>query len=182
MAKQKDFDLPKESFSHIFVSFAVFVMPGVLPKLHALLKPGGYIGITTWAELLWTDLLARCIAQMKEKPYSPSSAELEQKLYQGHDWSNINYVASQLRDAGFTKVDTLRHKLEAPCMTPKLFVETMRFPLQVVSMFWEEGKREEWLKELNGIMYKDVLENAGAEDKEVVSTFDANVGWGWKSS
>ncbi|KAF1935552.1 hypothetical protein EJ02DRAFT_439169 [Clathrospora elynae] len=38
-----ELDLPKSSYTHIFLSFAVFVMPTVLPKLYALLHPGGFI-------------------------------------------------------------------------------------------------------------------------------------------
>jgi hypothetical protein len=181
MPIKKDIELPKESFTHIFVSFAVFAMPDVLPKLCELLKPGGYIGITTWAFLMWQPLLARCISMMKDKPFNPSPSDIENKMFGGHNWAERSYVASQLSNAGLVRVDTMRHEVNAAVGTPKLFVETMQFPLKVITSFWDEDKREEWLEELNGIMYREVSQEAGGEDKSVMFGFDANIGWGWKS-
>lgn len=178
---QKEIDLPKESFTHIFVSFGIFVMPGALPKLYELLKPGGYIGITTWAELIWAEILPRCVSQMKDKPYCPSPTETEQKIYIGQDWGKVEFVASQLSDAGLQRVETMRHQFEGAWMWPKLFVDTMQLPLQIVASYWQEDKREEWLKELNEIMLRQLVADAGGEDKPVVTRFHANLAWAWKS-
>jgi len=51
-------------------------------------------------------LLTRCIALMPSQPYSPSAAEVTAKLYAGRAWDEPSYVASGLRAAGFTGVET----------------------------------------------------------------------------
>ncbi|CAO2649701.1 Nn.00g009930.m01.CDS01 [Neocucurbitaria sp. VM-36] len=176
-----NFTLPPNTYTHIFVSFAIFVMPDVLPKLHALLKPGGFIGVTTWASLPWQPLLARSIEQMEEKPYKPASAELVEKMSGGRPWGEKEYLAGQMREAGFERVDTVREKHMAHCGTPKVYMDVMQLPLKLVTMYWKEDKREKWLEELNGIMLHEVIKEAGGEAEQVKMEFDGNVGWGWKS-
>ncbi|KAF1846081.1 S-adenosyl-L-methionine-dependent methyltransferase [Cucurbitaria berberidis CBS 394.84] len=174
-------DLPANTYTHIFVSFAIFVMPDALPKLYELLKPGGFIGVTTLACLPWHSLLARSIARMADAPYSPSSSDLEEKLFSGRPWGDHKYVVSQLREVGLHNVDAVREKKSAQVGTPKLFMESMSFVLQMVGAYWEEGKREEWLKELNGIMLEESAKDAGGEEEQVTLEFDGIAGWGWKS-
>lgn len=156
-------------------------MPDILPKLHALLKPGGFIGVTTWAVLGWHPLLARSIARMSTPPYCPSSAELEAKMFAGRPWSDKAYVARRLSEAGFENVDVVREKRVGKCGTPKAFMETMEFPMRFVTGDWDEGTREELWTELRALMLEEAVKDAGGEDEQVVLEFDANVGWGWKS-
>ena len=156
-------------------------MPNALPKLYELLKPGGFIGVTTWASLPWLPLLARSLEQMKEKPYCPAAAEFEEKIYTGRAWGDKEYLGSQLSQAGFKKVDTAREKIVAECGTAAEWMETMQFPLKLVTEYWEESKRETWLRELNEIMLQEAITGAGGKDEPMRMEMDGNVGWGWKS-
>jgi len=176
-----DIKLPEETYTHLFLSFGVFVMPGALSKLYSLLKPGGFIGVTTWADLPWQPILARSVSQMTEKPYCPTVADLENKMYQGRPWGDKSYLTSQLTDAGFQHVEAVREQKVIEGSIPKEYMATMQIPLGLVTMFWEEGKRQKYLAELNEIMLKESIKMAGGEDKGVVMEFDANVAWGWKS-
>lgn len=102
-------NLAAHTYTHIFVSFAIFVIPNALPKLYELLKPGGFIGVTTWAVLPGVPLLSSTVekmreAKMNEKPYNPPSSELEEQMYSGHSWSDREYLASQLSKAGLRYV------------------------------------------------------------------------------
>jgi hypothetical protein len=155
-------------------------MPNVLPQLYSLLKPGSFIAITTWAYMPWQPILHRSISLMSSPPYSPSSADLENKLFAGHNWGDKAYLASRLQEAGFDKVDTVREKKTAEVGTPDLFMETMQFPLRMITTFWDEGKEQQLLEELNEVMLGEVQREAG-DDGVVRMEFDANVGWGWKS-
>ncbi|KAH7355668.1 S-adenosyl-L-methionine-dependent methyltransferase [Pyrenochaeta sp. MPI-SDFR-AT-0127] len=174
-------DLPKSTYTHIFLSFAVFAMPDVLPRLFDLLKPGGFIGVTTWAYLAWHPLLARSISRMSSEVYSPSFSDLEDKMFAGRRWGDTAYLTSRLVEAGFTKVDTVREKHVAGCGTPKEFVETMSFPLRFVAMFWDEEKRNEWSAELSKLMLEEAIKTAGGEEEQVRLEFDGIIGWGWKN-
>ena len=56
----------------------------------------------------------------------------------------------------------------------------MQFPLQIVKAYWPEDKQEAYLKELNNIMYAEVVKMAGGETQSVEMEFEGIVGWGWK--
>ena len=171
---------PPESFTHIFCTFAIFVLPSCLPTLFSLLKPGGFIGITTWSSLPWQSLLDTCIPKIRGQPYLPSAAEVKNKMFSGRDWDKRDYVASQLEGAGFERVETDVAERRAQVGSPKMFMEGMQFPLMIVKTFWEESKREEWLKELNELIYKEIVDQAGGEDHPVGMDFGGIIAWGWK--
>ena len=174
-------DLPKEAYTHIFVSFAIFVIPDAVAALLALLKPGGFIGVTTWTGLAWQPILGRSIARMPDAPYTPSWAEIEHKMFPGHDWSKKDYVAAHLSKAGVEKVQAVVERRTAMCGTPKVLMETLQMPLNLVKTFWEEERRAQWEKQVNELMLEECVTAAGGEDKEVKLEFEANVAWGWKS-
>lgn len=44
---------PPESFTHVFSTFAIFALPDVLPALFYITRPGGFVGVSTWASLPW---------------------------------------------------------------------------------------------------------------------------------
>lgn len=155
-------------------------MPNVLPTLLPLLKPGGFIGLTTWADLGWHPLLTRSIARLSPAPYSPSVADLSAKMFAGRDWGNQTYVAAQLSAAGFENVDTLREKRMAVCGSPRQFMQTMQMVMKFVGMFWEEGERERLVSEVSGLMLEEAVKDAGGEEGSVEIEFDGIVAWGWK--
>ncbi|KAF2032856.1 S-adenosyl-L-methionine-dependent methyltransferase [Setomelanomma holmii] len=174
----------QERFTHILCSFAIFVLPNALPNLQSLLAPKGFIGITTWSYLPWHAVLSDSIAKMSSShtppPYNPSASELESKMFSGRPWGDASYVAAQLKDAGFQRVQTEFKREKAKVGSPKLFMETMQFPLMLVKMYWPEEKREEYLEELNGVMLGEVVRLAGGEEGSVEMEFKGVCGWGWK--
>jgi hypothetical protein len=127
------------------VSFAIFIMPNVLPSLFSLLRPGGFIAVTTWAYMPWQPLVHRSIELMANPPYSPSYEELEQNLFAGHKWGEKEYLAEKLSEAGFEKVETVKEARKGQVGTPKVFMETMQFPLRMVMGFWDGLKAEEYV-------------------------------------
>jgi hypothetical protein len=154
-------------------------MPDVLPQLYALLRPGGFIAVTTWAYMPWQPLLHRSISLMSNPPYSPSYDELEDKMFAGHKWGQPSYLSSKLSEAGFSGVDVVKEKRTAQVGTPEVFMETMQFPLRMVMGFWEELNQEVSFEELNGVMLKEVEKDA--EEGVVKMDPVGNVAWGWKS-
>jgi hypothetical protein len=57
-----------------------------LPNLYASLKPGGFIGITTWAKLAWVPQFRKAVQAMPDAPYCPTEKEIEEMLYRGKGW------------------------------------------------------------------------------------------------
>ncbi|KAI4952793.1 hypothetical protein J4E91_003267 [Alternaria rosae] len=146
--------LPKASFTHIFVSFAIFMLPAsTLTHLYSLLRPGGYIAVATWSSMSWDNLLTRSVALMNApQPYSPSREELREKFC--GRWADGSYLTQQFEAAGLGRVGTSNQK--------------------------EAGQREGLLEELNGAM-KGIVQQEVGEDEEVELGFDGVVGWGWKT-
>ncbi|KAH7406636.1 S-adenosyl-L-methionine-dependent methyltransferase [Phaeosphaeria sp. MPI-PUGE-AT-0046c] len=172
-------DLPSQTYTHVFCTFAVFVIPDVLPKLFSTLKPGGFAGISTWASLPWVPLLSASISQMPSAPYNPTATEVVNLLYSGRDWGSPQYVSSQLESAGFSSVSNEVIKKRASVGNADLFMESMQFPLMMVKNFWPEEKREELLKELNQKMRGEV-DKMVCEDGRVEMEFEGICAWGWK--
>lgn len=172
--------LPKSSFTHIFVTFALNMLPEqTLSHLCSLLRPGGFIAVATWSAMPWHSLLTRSIALMDApQPYPPSHKEIQEKLC--GPWAAESYVAQRLKAAGLQRADTSTQKESIRAGTPKVFIESMQFPLQFMAKIWWEKERNGVLEELSDAM-KGIVENEIGEDGEVGMEFDGIVGWGWKS-
>jgi hypothetical protein len=68
------------------------------------------------------DLTNECIAKMASKPYNPTTAEVEDELFAGKPWSSEDFVAGQLRDVGFTNVETEILSITAKVGSPEMYV------------------------------------------------------------
>ena len=101
-------------------------------------------------------------------------------MFPGHKWGEASYLSSKLSEAGFGNVNVVKEARTAQVGTPKMFMETMQFPLRMAMGFWDELNQEELLEELNGVMLKEVEKEAG-EEGVVKMEFVGNVAWGWKS-
>lgn len=152
-----------------------------LPAAHTLLKPAGFIGITTWSFLPWVPLLAQAIERLPEpRPYCPSKAEIEAKLYQGRAWNEPSYVAQQLTSAGFENVQTQVEERYVEVGTPEQFMEPMGLPLGMIAIWWPEENRADVLEGVKREMLQVVKDIA--EEGMVRVKFEAVMGTGWKAS
>jgi hypothetical protein len=158
------------------------VLPStVLPTAYTLLKPSGFIGITTWSFLPWVPLLAKAIDRLPEpRPYCPSKDEVEAKMYQGRAWNSPSYVAQQLTDAGFENVQTQKEERDVEIGTPEQFMEPMGLPLGMIATWWPEEDRAGLLEAVKREML-DVVKDM-AQGGVVSMKFSAVIGTGWKAS
>jgi ubiquinone/menaquinone biosynthesis C-methylase UbiE len=44
---------PDSTFTHALCTFGVFMMPKSLSELYRVTKPGGFVGVTSWARFQW---------------------------------------------------------------------------------------------------------------------------------
>jgi hypothetical protein len=116
---------------------------------------------------------------MPEAQNSPSPDQIKQKMYAGLAWDEPEFVAQQLKDAGFANVETEIVAYKARVGSPDAFMQTMQFPLKLVQMFWPEDKKDAWLARLNELMMVEVKKLAG-EDGAVEMGFEGLCAWGWK--
>lgn len=153
----------------------------VLPTAHSLIKPGGFIGITTWSFLPWVPLLAQVINKLPEpRPYCPSKDELEAKMFQGRAWNTPQYVTKVLEEAGFQNVQTQEEGRDVEVGTPEQFMEPMAMPLGMISTWWPEEKRAGLLEDVKKEMLGVVREMAVGG--VATMKFVAIMGTGWKAS
>ncbi|KAF2795216.1 S-adenosyl-L-methionine-dependent methyltransferase [Melanomma pulvis-pyrius CBS 109.77] len=175
-----DIKLPPNTYTHIFVNFGIFMLPPTaLPTCLSLLRPEGFIGITTWSDLPWIPLVARAIARLPTpRPYCPTAAEIETKIYNGRAWNTPAYVAAQLREAGFEKVQTQEEVRDVEVGTPEQFMLPMAMPLAMVSTWWAEAEREKVLGDVQREMLEVVREDVERGDGRM--RFSGILGMGWK--
>lgn len=175
-------DLADEpGFEHVFVSFAIFVLPSdVTAKLAAKVKTGGTLAISTWANMPWYDLLGRTYARMQDGPDLPSREQLWASFTNSRPWNEATFVRRQLEDAGLGRVEVTQKKINVECGTPDIFMTTMGFMLGMLSKQWPEEKREEWARDVARTMKGILVEDAGGEGKSVFMDFEGIVGVGVK--
>jgi hypothetical protein len=124
-------------------------------------------------------MYAQCMEGIPEAQGVPSPAQIEQSMYSGLAWDEPEFVAKQLRDAGFGSVDTEVARYRARVGSPEAFMQTMQFPLKLVQTFWPQEKRDEWLGRLNELLLVEV-KKLTVEDGTVEMGFEAICAWGWK--
>lgn len=172
--------LEGEQFTHIFGNAIIFFLPiDTLPKLFSLLRPGGFIGITTWSAYGWYPFLEKTVERMSTRVVLPSLSEVKNVIHKGSPWDEAPFVKEQLEKAGFQSVEIVQKKEKIACGTPAQFCESMAMPLKMVAAYWEESKREEMLKEMTAELEKVMAEEVG-EGEQCYMVMEGNVGVGWK--
>ncbi|KAF2622354.1 S-adenosyl-L-methionine-dependent methyltransferase [Macroventuria anomochaeta] len=170
-----------EQFTHIFVGFAIFVLPpDTLTKLTEKLQAGGTLAISTWATLPWYSFLARTYANISNGPELPSQAQLWKSMSNGRPWGDVSFLKQQLEEAGLQKVEITQKKFHLECGTPDVCMTTMEFVLGMLSKQWPEEKREGWAKEVAEKMKEVFVQEAGGEGENVYMDFEGIVTVGLK--
>ncbi|KAF2677353.1 S-adenosyl-L-methionine-dependent methyltransferase [Lentithecium fluviatile CBS 122367] len=171
----------QESFTHIFINFAIFVLPpNTLQTCTSLLQANGFLAVSTWAYFPWYPLLSRAVAALPSPPPMPSYSAVAQRIYNTIPWDEA-YVRSVLEKEGMRDVQIVQEKKRVDCGTPAQFVETMSLPLQMVAGAWEEGERAALVKEVGDSVRRIASEEAGGEGETVWMEFEGIVGFGWKA-
>lgn len=172
--------LEPNQFTHVFANAIVFFLPTTtLKKTYDLLKPGGFIGMTTWAALPWFAWVQKAVSRLPNPPSLISYEQIQSAFQQGNAWHEEAFVKKQLEEAGFKDVEVVYEKVRARGGTLDEFMEMMTMPMKVVSSFWEEGEREEILGRVMGELRK-VVEEENFEDGVVTMNMEGLVGVGWK--
>lgn len=173
--------LEPNQFTHVFANAIVFFLPTTtLKKTYDLLKPGGFIGMTTWAALPWFAWVQKAVSRLPNPPSLISYEQIQSAFQQGNAWHEEAFVKKQLEEAGFKDVEVVYEKVRARGGTLDEFMEMMTMPMKVVSSFWEEGEREEILGRVMGELRKVVEEEEDFEDGVVTMNMEGLVGVGWK--
>jgi ubiquinone/menaquinone biosynthesis C-methylase UbiE len=50
-----------EGFTHVLCTFGVFMMPDAVKGLYGVMRPGGFVGVTTWKSLGWYVVHLSCL-------------------------------------------------------------------------------------------------------------------------
>jgi hypothetical protein len=166
------------------------MMPGdTLKKCHELLKPGGYISISTWAYLPWYSHVARSVELLpeSERPTMPSESEVRNILYKNRPYDDPDYISTILKEAGFTDVSVTSRETLASGGTPIHFCDVMYLPLKMISGFWVKDQSakgdEEKEKLVRAVQEKllGLLEEEFGKGGATKMTFKAIMGSGRKA-
>jgi hypothetical protein len=170
-----------ETFTHIFINFAIFVLPpDSLEKCVKLLRPNGFIAFSTWAQFPWFPLIERAHAHMSNPPPLPSYDTVKNRIYQGLPWG-AEFVREVLEKANFKDVEIVQKKEMVNVGTPAEFTETMALPLMIITAAWPEADKERLQKEINDGLMAVALEEAGSEEGTFEMEFEGIVGIGRKA-
>ncbi|KAF2872870.1 hypothetical protein BDV95DRAFT_568207 [Massariosphaeria phaeospora] len=176
----QDIKLAPASYTHLFVNFGIFAMPtATLSACAALVRPNGFIGLSSWARIGVYPLIARAVSRLASPPKFPTEAEMMKVLTQDRAWDSPAYITQVLEEAGFTGVEAEEKTARVNNLTPAVFCETMDLMLGFVekAWAWEEGVRAEVAASLR----KVAVEEAGGEEEIVWVDFKGIVATGRKA-
>jgi len=101
--------LPDASFTHVLTNFGIMLMSdgtAALKESFRVLKSGGVIGTTTWAEMGWLpDVRAAFTSAPDPLPF-PSDDGFRVAMGDGRHWHLPSFVEEELSTVGFVDVKT----------------------------------------------------------------------------
>ena len=152
-----------------------------LQTCHSLIRPGGFIAISTWKTLHWYEIVASAIAKLDDSPPVPSYEDVVNKMHMGNRWEDPESVESHLRNAGFEDVETVVKSIRAVAGTTAGWAEAMMFPVKMIGSEWEAGRKEEWFKAIHEHL-RAWAEGKFGVDGKVEMDFTGIVGTGRKAA
>jgi SAM-dependent methyltransferase len=172
--------LEGKTFDHVYVGFAVFMLPPSVPsQLAALVKPGGTLALTSWADLPWFPVLAEAYKRMADGPDQPVQADVWSAVTNGLAWQDTAFVQQTLEEAGLGKVEVKKEKVAVDVGDADTVMGSMGFVLGILSQQWPEGKREGWLADAKRA-FREVLVERRGEGEGMEWVFEGIVGVGVK--
>lgn len=173
--------LKGKSFDSVYVGFAVFMLPPSVPKeLVGLVKPGGTLGVTSWADLPWFPVLAEAYKRMSEGPPPPVQVDVWSAVTNGLAWHDTEFVRSTLEEAGLERVEVRKEKVKVDVGDAETVMGSMGFVLGILSKQWPEEKREGWLVDAKRAFREVLVENEGEGGEGMEWVFEGIVGVGVK--
>ena len=173
--------LPPNTYTHIFANFIIFGLPTTtLRSLHSILKPGGFIGVTTWSYYAWYPYVVRAINSLPDPPPVPTEQECHAMISQNRPWEDPNYVLKSMEEAGYLEVEVIQEDHLCEAGNSDQFVDAMYMPLQMVGSRWEEGKRKELVKDVQ-MALKSQIEKEFGVGNPVKMEFKAIIGMARKA-
>ena len=170
-----------ETFTHIFINFAIFVLPiDSLEQCFKLLQPNGFVTFSSWAFFPWYPMIERAHARLSNAPPLSSYETIKDRIYQGRSW-NADQIREELQKANFEDVEVVQKKEVVSCGTPAQFAETMAMPLMIVVGGWPEEDRDRLRKEMLEAFEEVGVEEAGGKQSTITMEFEGIVGMGWKA-
>lgn len=170
-----------KSFDQVYVGFAVFMLPPAVPKeLVGLVKPGGTLGVTSWADLPWFPVLAEAYKRMEDGPPAPVQRDVWSAVTNGLAWHDTEFVRSTLEEAGLERVQVRKERVEVDVGDADTVMGSMGFVLGILSKQWPEEKREGWLVDAKRAFREVLVENEGEGGKGMEWVFEGIVGVGVK--
>ncbi len=58
----------------------------------------------------------------------------------------------------------------------------MQFPMKLIKTFWPEDKQDEILAQVNENLLEEAKKHPRSDDGRLIFEFDANIGYGYKST
>ena len=175
--------LEGKTFNHVYVGFAVFMLPPAVPKqLADMLKPGGTLALTSWADLPWFPVLVEAYERMEDGPEQPLQKDVWSAVTNGLAWQDRSFVKQTLEEAGLEKVEVRQERVAVDVGDADTVMGSMGFVLGILSQAWPEGKREGWLIDAKRAFREVLLEKQqqGEEGEGVEWVFEGIVGVGVK--
>ncbi|KAK6511088.1 hypothetical protein TWF481_000010 [Arthrobotrys musiformis] len=155
-----------EKFTHSISSLGVFMFPDDkkgLAEMYRTLKPGGWVGVTSWSDVRWPTAAISTYEKLFPDAKEPII------LPQVKNWMDPENCQKNLRQAGFhsIKVETIPCINRQPTkeMGASAFAEFLRHVSPTVKS-WDDQTREEFMlsfRQLIEDMYSPSTNGSGVE-------------------